>query len=48
LTVLVDDGPTIMLNGSRAGDGEGRRVFAQGTTTNLEGRNRAGASETGW
>lgn len=37
LLVLADDARTILLNGSRAGDGEGRRVFAQGTTTNLEG-----------
>ncbi len=37
LRVLPDDARTIMINGSRAGEGEGRRVFAQGTTTNLEG-----------
>jgi hypothetical protein len=37
LKVLPDDARTIMINGSRAGEGAGRRVFAQGTTTNLDG-----------
>lgn len=37
LRVLPDDQRTIVISGSRAGDGEGRRIFAQGVTTNLDG-----------
>lgn len=37
LRVLPDDERTIVITGSRAGDGAGRRVFARGTTTNLDG-----------
>jgi hypothetical protein len=37
LKVLPDDARTIMISGSRAGDGAGGRVTATGTTTNLEG-----------
>jgi hypothetical protein len=37
LVVLADDTRSIMLRGSRADDGAGKRVNVTGTTTNLDG-----------
>jgi len=37
IRVTLDDARTILLDGTRAGDGAGKRVNVRGTTTNLEG-----------